>query len=292
MVEEGKAGATFEYVHTYVSDQVEVCRYMLTHVNSWVCMSVYVRTYVVVCVVYVCMYESESVFCALPCWRRSCSLRVLFPRWAGRSSPLRTRRLPEGHTRCRPVQPVMQEPSLSKATAADSAAIQAYKTSKSFVPHRCFFFFFLEQNPSPYSARLHFLIAVLRQWINQWRKCEENIITARWWRRRINGWVGEWLIFFPCLPQRSSRGEAQQGLQLHRQCSFRIHMRLCVPCAPASQLRLLPVVVVPPQERKRERIQSVSQSVTWTKSLVWSNLRGLNNKQSRTSIRETPNFVY
>jgi hypothetical protein len=63
----------------------------------------------------------------------------------------------------------MQDPSLSKATAADSAAIQAYKTSKSFVPHRCFFFFFffLQQNPSPYSVRLHFLIAVLRQWINQ-----------------------------------------------------------------------------------------------------------------------------
>ncbi len=56
MVEEGKAGATFEYVHTYVSDQVEVCRYMLTHVDRLGKYYVYVRTYVVVYVcIYVCM---------------------------------------------------------------------------------------------------------------------------------------------------------------------------------------------------------------------------------------------
>jgi len=76
MVEEGKAGATFEYVHTYVSDQVEVCRYMLTHVDRLGKYYVYVRTYVVVYVcmyvcmyvfMYLCMYESESVFCAVPC---------------------------------------------------------------------------------------------------------------------------------------------------------------------------------------------------------------------------------
>jgi hypothetical protein len=72
-VEEGKAGETFEYVHTYVSDQVEVCRYMLTHVDR-LGMYVCVRTYLCGCVCCVCMYEcilcmyeSESVFCAVPC---------------------------------------------------------------------------------------------------------------------------------------------------------------------------------------------------------------------------------